>query len=328
MLRARAGVFPTRAFGSQIRPSRKAMDPTRVTRFYLLLNLVLSGPILCTVPSMPSDSSAKMEGLPILSYDTDVGFGYGVKIFFLDQFGFRESIDLTAFNSSKGERWYRLVFSLPDFELRQGTVYPIAVDLAIDYDEMIHNSFFGIGNRSRFKDREFYRREPMEITLTASRGFSPLAVGQVGLRYKYVMIDTVGMNSPLSSLQTELGSGRASYVAIYLNYRHDSRNSYINPSEGTVWEAEVEVVPGTALSNVSFVRYALWAQGYTQIPGTQAVLAARLGFQSLKGESIPLQFLLPIGGNQTLRGSPQDRFLDKTSAMINAELRLPIVWRL
>jgi hemolysin activation/secretion protein len=37
--------------------------------------------------------------------------------------------------------------------------------------------------------------------------------------------------------------------------------------------------------------------------------------------------LLPVGGGNTLRGYPQDRYLDKTAAVANVELRFPIYWR-
>ena len=50
--------------------------------------------------------------------------------------------------------------------------------------------------------------------------------------------------------------------------------------------------------------------------------------QTLSGSNLPVQVLLPIGGNNTLRGYPQDRFLDKTSIILNAEIRFPIYWRL
>ena len=36
--------------------------------------------------------------------------------------------------------------------------------------------------------------------------------------------------------------------------------------------------------------------------------------------------MLSIGGTRTLRGFPQDRFLDNTSTVANAELRFPIFW--
>lgn len=45
----------------------------------------------------------------------------------------------------------------------------------------------------------------------------------------------------------------------------------------------------------------------------------------LFGDDLPSQVLLPLGGNRTLRGSPQDRFLDKSHLLVNAEIRFPIV---
>jgi hypothetical protein len=65
--------------------------------------------------------------------DADVGFGYGGKGFFLNHLGLNESFDILLLNNTKGERYYRLAVSLPDFERRQGKVYPLTVDLIIEY---------------------------------------------------------------------------------------------------------------------------------------------------------------------------------------------------
>ena len=51
---------------------------------------------------------AGFEWLPIISYDSDVGFGYGLKTFLYDQLNTKESFDLILFNSTKGEQWYKL----------------------------------------------------------------------------------------------------------------------------------------------------------------------------------------------------------------------------
>ena len=52
----------------------------------------------------------KIEPLPILSYDSNTGFGFGAKAFFLNLLKLRESFDLIIFLSTKGERWLRFVF--------------------------------------------------------------------------------------------------------------------------------------------------------------------------------------------------------------------------
>ena len=66
---------------------------------------------LADADSIPS----KIEPLPILSYDSNTGFGFGAKAFFLNLLKLRESFDLIIFFSTKGERSLRFDFSLPDF---------------------------------------------------------------------------------------------------------------------------------------------------------------------------------------------------------------------
>jgi outer membrane protein assembly factor BamA len=280
--------------------------------------------------SLPTDLpnvKPEIEPFPIISFDTDVGFGYGAKVFFLNQCGWHESTDLTVFNSTKGERWYRIVFSVPDFELRQGKLYSWAIDCAIDYDKYLKNSFFGIGNKSNFSDRECYTREPLEFNITLSRGFASDQVGQAGIKYKAVSNIILSDTSKLAFLLPTINSGRASLSSIFINYRYDTRNSYINPSHGIVFLSEIEYAPKLSFSNVSLLRLAGWIQHYNEIFFSKTILAIRVGVQTLIGSSIPIQMLLPIGGTSTLRGSPQDRFLDKTSIIMNTEMRFPIYWR-
>lgn len=267
------------------------------------------------------------EFFPILMWDTDIGFGYGAKGFLLNPLGLSESFDLTAFNSTKGERWYRFVFSLPDFETRQAKIYPLAFDLTIDYDKMIANNFFGVGNASRYADRVAYTREPIEISLALSRGFTTTTVGQVGLKYATVR------NSPPAvqegkPIPAGLDVGRASYVSIFGNVRYDSRDSFIHPSEGIVLQAEAEYAPKAGAGTVSFTRVAGWFQYYAVLFQPKTIFAFRFGGQNLFGADLPSQVLLPLGGNKSLRGSPQDRYLDKSHLLLNAEVRFPLIGRL
>lgn len=267
------------------------------------------------------------EIFPIISYDTNVGFGYGIKTFFLNFLGKNESFDLILFNSTKGERWYRFVFSIPDFELRQGKVYPYSFDLVVDYDKWISYSFFGVGNNSSFSDHEYYTREPFEISLVFSRGFTSRFVGQVGAKYNSIKNYNFSDDSNLAELPPELNQGTAVYNSININFRFDSRNSFINPSQGLVLETEAEFAPPILLSNVSFNRFGGSIQYYTPIFLPEIVIASRIVFQALGGENLPVQVLLPIGGNNTLRGYVQDRFMDKVSALFNSEIRFHIFWR-
>ncbi len=278
--------------------------------------------------SLQPVKGSELEPFPILSYDTDVGLGYGAKVFYLNPFGQNESFDLVLFNSTRGERWYRFVYSIPDFEVRQGSIYSHAFDLVVDYDKYLRNSFFGVGNQSRFAQREYYTREPLEISLVFSRGFSTRTVLQTGIKYKVVTNFPLSDTSQLKSIPPSLNSSTARSHALFVTYRYDSRNSFINPSHGFVLQGEAEYAPQSTLTNISFGRVGVLTQYYVTLFHPRTIFALRLGMQGLIGGNLPVQMLLPIGGNQTVRGSPQDRYLDRNSAVMNAEIRFPIFWRI
>jgi outer membrane protein assembly factor BamA len=271
-------------------------------------------------------TGAIIEPFPILSYDTDTGFGFGAKVIFRNQLGARESFDLTAFNSTRGERWYRIGISFPDAELRHGTAYPLAVDLVVDYDKMISNRYYGIGNDSRFDDREVYTKEPLDASIAFNRGFSRLFVGQLGVRFRAIRNADFEPTSAL--VHVPAADGRVSCTSIFAMARYDSRNSTVNPSTGVVVEGDYEFAPDGFPGTTALAKVGATIQGYVPVLTPSLILAGRLAFSSVEGDNVPPQFLQSIGGNATLRGSTQDRYLDRTIAVMNGELRFPIFRRL
>lgn len=274
-------------------------------RFYFVFLLCC---LSAAAVAQETDSSAaeypvpsSVEFFPILSYDTDVGLGYGVKLFGFNHLASDESIDIVLFNSTKGERWYRIVCALPDFERRQGTVYPLALDITVDYDKWIRSSFFGLGNSSSFADREYYTKESIELSMAFSRAFLRTLIGQAGLRCK--AINNFNFE-PDGRFPTLTSSSRTQYLSVYANIRFDTRNSFVNPTKGIALQAETELSPGSR----AFASLGESAQWYFHF--------------------FHLHVLLPMGGNNTLRGSPQDRYLDCISAVVNMEIRFPVYWRL
>jgi outer membrane protein assembly factor BamA len=296
-----------------------------VLRSLLLSLLVGALPYPALSQKTPEPKGTKFEILPIASFDTDAGLGYGAKCFLLNAVRWRESLDLVLFQSTKGERWYRLVFSVPDFELRQGSTYPLALDLTFDYDKWISYSFFGEGNAARFDDRETYTREPFEVSALISRGFSETFVGQAGLRFRW--ISNISAGPILQALPPAENASVAKTVGILLSGRYDSRNSYINPSRGTVVQTDLELAPDVLWANVNYLRSAIWLQHYLELGWLGSVLALRSGLEIVSGPDLPIQVLTAIGGNRTVRGSVQDRYLDRIGAVANIELRIPVVWR-
>ena len=270
---------------------------------------------------------SRIEPLPILTYDSDVGLGYGAKLFVLNKLKLNESFDAIAFNSTKGERWYRLVFSVPDFELRQGKTYPLSIDATVDYDKWIKNNFYGVGNNSKYENEEIYQKEPLEIVLAFGHTFSPNFITQAGIKYRTVRNSDFSTNSQLVNLPPAINGGRVSYGSYFLNLKYDSRNSFVNPTKGVVFQIETEHAPAFKMNNVRFTRFGSWIQYYSTLFHPTTILALRLGVQSVIGNDLPVQSLISLGGNSSLRGYPADRFLDKAAATFNGELRFPIYWR-
>ena len=66
-------------------------------------------------------------------------------------------------------------------------------------------------------------------------------------------------------------------------------------------------------------------QGLSSAGSLKTVFAFRFVLNGINGVNLPVQMLQSIGGNQTLRGYPQDRYLDKSSALVNAEIRIPAI---
>ncbi|HWP82764.1 MAG TPA: endonuclease/exonuclease/phosphatase family protein [Bacteroidota bacterium] len=267
------------------------------------------------------------DALPILSYDTDVGFGYGLKGFFLNYLGKSESIDFVAFNSTKGERWYRFVFSIPDFELRQGKKYDFSFDLIADYDKYLANNFFGVGNQSRKADREVYTKEPLEIQAVFGRGATRRIVVQTGVKVRTVRNFGFADTSLFARSLPSVNHDRSTGVTVFGSFRYDSRNSYINPSHGNVAQVDLEGGSQDILGDYSIVSAALSLQTYRVLFYPKTVLALRWMMQSISGSNLPTHTFVTLGGNKTLRGYPQDRFLHRVMMLGNVEVRFPIAWR-
>lgn len=263
------------------------------------------------------------EVFPIISYDTDAGLGYGIKGYLRNLMGGDESYDLILYNSTKGERWYRFQFSLPDYEVRQGTDYGYALDLIIDYDKWISYYFYGIGNYSLYENSKSYTNEPFNINLILNRTITSELILQTGVKYERISY----INFPIPSLPDNYAFIRtADQLSFMINALFDTRNSIINPDKGICITTGFETSPSLSFTKSSFSKAFLTYQFYHKILLPGLVFAGRISADQLIGSNIPIQFLLPVGGTQTLRGFRQDRFIDRSRTLVNAELRFPI-WR-
>jgi hypothetical protein len=308
----------------------------RCAALFVLLNVLY----LNLYAQNDSTKRAGFEWLPIVSYDTDAGFGYGVKTFFYDQFNSTESFDLILFNSTKGEQWYKFVFSTPDFESRQGTKYPLAIDLIFEYDKWKNYKlyYYGWDNESlkfieplvEYKDECV--SEIIETKIVFNHAFQSDLTGFLAFKFKSISIYDVRRDSVLENQENIenkfLYNPSVKYLSVNLNGKWDTRNSYINPSRGIVLEADLEFAPDIIEKNSSFFRQGFIVRYYTELFFKNLIFASRAMEQVLISGSESSQFLaIPVGGNSTLRGVPADKYRFNSVFLLNSELRYPIWWR-
>jgi outer membrane protein assembly factor BamA len=295
--------------------------------------------IVLVCPGAQADETAQDSGgektiswsvFPIIMYDTDIGLGYGGKGKIVNLLKLRESFDLFLFNSTKGERSYELIFSIPDVELRQGTVYGLSFDLKAAYNKFLNQYYYGIGPDSSKDDLTHFTDEKKELLLTLGRGFSPNFVAQIQYAFKNVHYFNVEEHKPLTDELLSVGEQYSPYAAALLRY--DTSDSQIHPTLGVRLILKGEFA-GSWMGNgsASYFRYGLDLRGYTLFLSGRNVLALRGLVQKISGEVIPLFELPDLGGMgefSALRGYQFNRFRDKGKILFNAEYRFHIWKRL
>lgn len=290
-----------------------------------LLVLLNSAKIFAQIDSA-STTIIEWEVFPILNYDSDVGFGYGGKGFLYNILDNNESFDLTFYNSTKGERWYRFFFSYPDIQRRQGSKYPFALDLIFDYDKWIDYKYYSTQYHYEsgkiLNVVESYIREPIELTLMISRGYLREFVSELGFRFK--SISCYGFDS--TGVLKTLFPSEIKYISFVFNFRLDTRTNFNNPENGYVIEIDNEYSPNILKRNHSFYKFCVLAQHYLNVFKPDFIWANRISFQTTSDEYYQLK--LSLGGNNSMRGLPQDRYLSNVVFLVNSELRYPIWKRL
>jgi hypothetical protein len=69
------------------------------------------------------------------------------------------------------------------------------------------------------------------------------------------------------------------------------------------------------------------ARGWRRLPWRRAVLAAQARLQAVSGP-VPFYLLPTFGGDRSLRGVVEGRWRDRSSLVLQAELAVPLFWRL
>jgi outer membrane protein assembly factor BamA len=279
---------------------------------------------------------ANVEALPIFSYDSDVGFGYGGKLFLFDVIKTKESFDLILFNSTKGEQWYKFVFSIPDFESRHGKKFPISLDLVVEYDKfnkyylytMLYDFDLTTGSMKLIEPKTETKYEKANLGIFLSKGFLKDFTGTIGLQFKSFSFYNVQDNPLIFYEYDRQRPEEKSYASLLLNCKWDARNSFINPKSGILAHFELEYNGEMSSGSEKYIRMLLSFQYYKEIFVKNLIAAFRFIRETTSSFDKSSVFSkIPIGGSSNLRGYPLDRYRFGEMILVNGELRFPIWWK-
>jgi len=263
---------------------------------------------------------------PILMYDTDIGIGYGAKGKFVNFFGINESLDLLLFRSTKGEQTYTFVFSLPDFEIRQGTVYPLSFDFKAEDNKLLKANFYGLGPDTKEDELTRYTDEKKELIFTIGRGFNPHFVLEAIYTIKSINYFDIEEDKSHTDTLKEVGEEYCPYASVL--FRYDTSDSWIHPKRGLRFLFRSDIAAGfLGNSSAEYYRYTFDMRKYFLVLGENDVCALRLMIQHVLGAHIPLYEMSALGGGsemKAMRGYTLNRFQDRGKFLLNAEYRFPI----
>jgi outer membrane protein assembly factor BamA len=257
--------------------------------------------------------------VPYVTYNPLLGAQGSVHYerFFAD----RAKFDTDVSQSTENQAFYRLRYA--DLTLADPRYLFEGFGL---YENDRTARFFGIGPHSFERNETNYTLRQVGGEITFGRRLIPALIASLTERLRYVDIHHGAVVSLLlKDVFTDVPGEDGSFVwAHRLALTYDSRNSLMTPTEGRFGQVFVEVADEAIGSQASFVRYGVQGRWLWPHFGERLVMAVRGLLERVTGSDVPFFELSDLGGDETLRGFGENRFLDEGRMLINAEERIKV----
>ncbi len=231
-----------------------------------------------------------------------------------------ESYAFFASHSTRNQANYTVNYS--NFRLAQQRY---VFEGKLEYNNDRTARFFGLGATSREHAETNYTLREVNGRFTLGRRVLPALVAALTERVRYVTIGR-GVETSLPFLQDVFtgvpGEEGALVWAHRLALTYDTRNTRETPTQGGFAQLFVEAANRTLGSHTSFVRYGLEGRLVWPLVAERLVTVTRGLFERVEGQALPFFELSALGGETTLRGFGENRFLDRGRILFNVEERL------
>jgi len=187
------------------------------------------------------------------------------------------------------------------------------------------DNFWGLGKRAPDSSKESYKFKQYYIFLHPQ--FLIAKSFFLGILYQYQRVFNI--EYPKGGLfDTQDVTGRYGYhvSGLGLSLTYDTRNNAFSPDKGTMAQIYFASFLPVFGSDYLYTNYVIDLRRFLRIY-KQQVLALQV-FGSFNAGPTPLRSLSYLGGANTMRGYYAGRYRDKNAAVIQAEYRVPLFWRI
>lgn len=258
--------------------------------------------------------------VPYATINPTLGFGASVHYERFFDHHTRFEVDLSQ--STKNQAFYRLRYTDPEVFDPRVLFFGWA-----KYDNDRTARFFGIGATSREQDESNFTLREWSGEFTFGWRFRPHLVASLTERLRQVSIRPGAVRSLpfLKDTFRDIPGENGAFVwAHRLALTFDTRDAVETPTRGRFGQLYVEVAEEALGSDASFVRYGLEGKLWWPHWGDRLVMALRGLVERVDGSDLPFFELSALGGDDTLRGFGENRFLDEGRFVVSAEERIKV----
>jgi len=231
-----------------------------------------------------------------------------------------ESYSFFGSHSTRNQANYEVNYA--NFRLAQQRYL---LDGKLEYNNDRTARFFGLGAASREQAETNYTLREAAGRFTLGRRVLPALVAALTERVRYVTIGR-GVETALPFLRDVFRGVPGEEGALVWAHRfaltYDTRNARETPTHGTFGQIFIEAANRALGSHTSFVRYGLEGRLVWPVVAERLITVTRGLFEWVEGQALPFFELSALGGETTLRGFGQQRFLDRGRILFNVEERL------
>ncbi len=205
------------------------------------------------------------------------------------------------------------------------------LDVGAEFFKNATKRFFGIGQTTPESNESNYTSREVGVKWNFGVHLNDVTRLMIGQRYRDVEVQPGGVDTqPFTRDRFGGLSGieRAAVLANRLVFLYDTRDNLTTPTAGSRAEAYAEAVHNFQRGKTDdfvYFRYGLDFRTLIPTPSKRLVLAVRGKVQLNFGDGIPFYERSSLGGQSTLRGFGEDRFVDRHLVALNVEERIHVL---